>query len=478
MSETLISPQGPLATVWLAANYDKKLHKQQLLQADIPELTELISSNQITLRLSGLLLLGVVRIYSRKTKYLLDDVNDILVKLKTSFKYSTGSRLGSDGTSVNLPASQTVIKNIKLVMLTDQVSRYDLFYQPDLNLDLPQVFLLTSQYDLSQFDTQYDDHLVDPGRSHDDGAGEQDVMLDFDIDMPDMDDDHCGDEPPLSPSGPDQSIEIGRRGLVVEQAPEEISILDMDKPEEPLETVEEAQRQATPPPTRAPRRRRQAMIDGHVNTNKRRLIVDEETVISVDSLREFQASTMALEPRQTVAPTERLRAIYEVAYKRRRLQWEAQPEAPADIPENIDLPEIGHEPESEVPLPLNLDQHLDFDIDIPDIEPPHDDYEDQQPPVFASDDSGSSSVDMEHQMVVTLTEKLDESRPTESTTLASVIDASSASVPATRKHAALCFFQMLTLATNDAIHIDQAPSATELGGAIDISAKPRLWTLA
>lgn len=476
MSETLISPQGPLATVWLAANFDKKLHKQQLLQADIPELTEIISNNQITLRLSGLLLLGVVRIYSRKTKYLLDDVNDILVKLKTSFKYSTGSRLGSDGTSVNLPAAQTVIKNIKLVMLTDQVSRYDLFYQPDLNLDLPQVFLLTSQYDLSQFDTQYEDHLVEAGRSHDDDVGGADVMLDFDIDMPDIEVRHDDGEPPLSPAGPDQSIEIGRRGLVVEPGPaDEISILDMNKPEEPLETVEEAQRQATPPPA-APRRRRRAMVDGHVHTNKRRLIVDEETVISVDSLREFQATTMALEPHHSVAATERLRAIYEQAYKRRRLEWEPQPEVPADITEAVDLPEIGHEPESTAALPLNLDHHLDFEIDMPDIEPPMD--FDDQPPVFASEDSGAGSVDIEHQMVTTLTEKLDETRPTESTTLASVIDASSATVPATRKHAALCFFEMLTLATNDALHIDQAPSATELGGPISISAKPRLWTLA
>lgn len=37
----------------------------------------------LTLRLSGQLLLGVVRIYSRKTRYLLEDCNDALVKLKT-----------------------------------------------------------------------------------------------------------------------------------------------------------------------------------------------------------------------------------------------------------------------------------------------------------------------------------------------------------------------------------------------------------
>jgi len=36
----------------------------------------------MALRLSGQLLLGVVRIYSRKAKYLLDDCNDALLRIK------------------------------------------------------------------------------------------------------------------------------------------------------------------------------------------------------------------------------------------------------------------------------------------------------------------------------------------------------------------------------------------------------------
>jgi hypothetical protein len=36
----------------------------------------------MALRLSGQLLLGVVRIYSRKAKYLLDDCNEALLKIK------------------------------------------------------------------------------------------------------------------------------------------------------------------------------------------------------------------------------------------------------------------------------------------------------------------------------------------------------------------------------------------------------------
>lgn len=36
----------------------------------------------MALRLSGQLLLGVVRIYSRKAKYLLDDCNEAILKIK------------------------------------------------------------------------------------------------------------------------------------------------------------------------------------------------------------------------------------------------------------------------------------------------------------------------------------------------------------------------------------------------------------
>jgi cohesin complex subunit SCC1 len=42
----------------------------------------------MALRLSGQLLLGVVRIYSRKAKYLLDDCNEALLKIKmVGFRY-------------------------------------------------------------------------------------------------------------------------------------------------------------------------------------------------------------------------------------------------------------------------------------------------------------------------------------------------------------------------------------------------------
>lgn len=84
-SETLLSKTGPLARVWLSANIERKLSKSHILQADIDtSVNAIVDQGQapMALRLSGQLLLGVVRIYSRKARYLLDDCNEALMKIK------------------------------------------------------------------------------------------------------------------------------------------------------------------------------------------------------------------------------------------------------------------------------------------------------------------------------------------------------------------------------------------------------------
>ncbi|TRM69555.1 Rec8 like protein-domain-containing protein [Schizophyllum amplum] len=88
-SEAILSRRGPLGKVWLAAHMERKLSKTQTLQTDIGESVDAIMGQEIevmALRLSGQLLLGVVRIYSRKAKYLLDDCNEALLKIKMAFR--------------------------------------------------------------------------------------------------------------------------------------------------------------------------------------------------------------------------------------------------------------------------------------------------------------------------------------------------------------------------------------------------------
>jgi len=84
-SEALLSKTGPLARVWLSANLERKLSKTHILQSSVKDSVDaIVNPDQapMALRLSGQLLLGVVRIYSRKARYLLDDCNEALMKIK------------------------------------------------------------------------------------------------------------------------------------------------------------------------------------------------------------------------------------------------------------------------------------------------------------------------------------------------------------------------------------------------------------
>lgn len=117
-----------LATAWLASNLDKKLSKSQLIHTDIPETARVIMETEdvtfhetpdavlkpIALRISGQLLYGVVRIYARQEKYLLDDAGQVLLKLKTVFK-------ANNGRSIILPAQKTMA-NVSRLMLQDTVA--------------------------------------------------------------------------------------------------------------------------------------------------------------------------------------------------------------------------------------------------------------------------------------------------------------------------------------------------------------------
>lgn len=84
----VLAKKGPFARIWLAAHWDKKLTKAQVFETNIEQSVEGIMQPKVklALRTSGHLLLGVVRIYSRKAKYLLADCNEAFVKIKMAFR--------------------------------------------------------------------------------------------------------------------------------------------------------------------------------------------------------------------------------------------------------------------------------------------------------------------------------------------------------------------------------------------------------
>ncbi|KAI5813607.1 Rec8 like protein-domain-containing protein [Pyronema omphalodes] len=128
-SDVLLSKTGPLARVWLSANLERKLSKTHILQSNIQNsVEEIVKHDQapMALRLSGQLLLGVVRIYSRKTRYLLEDCNESLMKIKMAFRPG----------NVDLPAGAISHTSAQLT-LPDAITEMDLLLpDPTLEFDL------------------------------------------------------------------------------------------------------------------------------------------------------------------------------------------------------------------------------------------------------------------------------------------------------------------------------------------------------
>ncbi|KAI9727290.1 MAG: sister chromatid cohesion protein 1 [Chrysothrix sp. TS-e1954] len=153
-SETLLSKTGPLAHVWLAANIERKLSKSQIVQSSVEKSVEAIVNEgqaPLALRLSGQLLLGVARIYRKKARYLLDDCNEAILKIKMAFRSG----------NVDLPANQMNMANPASLTLPDRITEIDLLGPP---LD-PSLLLLQGIDDNSLFDIGNSQLTVEVGRA-------------------------------------------------------------------------------------------------------------------------------------------------------------------------------------------------------------------------------------------------------------------------------------------------------------------------
>ncbi len=87
-SQVILARKGPLGKIWLAAHFDKKLTKNQIFNTDITDSVESVlnPASPLALRVSGHLMLGIVRIYSRKVKYLMSDCTEAMWKIKLAFR--------------------------------------------------------------------------------------------------------------------------------------------------------------------------------------------------------------------------------------------------------------------------------------------------------------------------------------------------------------------------------------------------------
>jgi cohesin complex subunit SCC1 len=116
-SQIILAKKGPLGKVWQAAHWgDKKISRPAIFATDISQVADSIQhpAAPMALRVSGHLLLGVVRIYSRKVKYLVDDCQQAMVKVKLAYSGGgTGAGHGNDGTGSNAAGNTASIDIIR-----------------------------------------------------------------------------------------------------------------------------------------------------------------------------------------------------------------------------------------------------------------------------------------------------------------------------------------------------------------------------
>lgn len=113
-STQILAKKGPLGIVWIAAHMDRQLKRHQIYEANITITVDTIMNPEapLALRLSGQLLLGVVRIFDRQVRYLQQDCEAALVKIRVAVKPMVNSK-------VDLPPDAAVAN---LEAITQQVS--------------------------------------------------------------------------------------------------------------------------------------------------------------------------------------------------------------------------------------------------------------------------------------------------------------------------------------------------------------------
>ncbi|XP_059174385.1 double-strand-break repair protein rad21 homolog isoform X2 [Physella acuta] len=201
----VLNKKGPLARIWLAAHWDKKLTKAHVFETNIDSSVEAILKPKVkmALRTSGHLLLGVVRIYSRKAKYLLADCNEAFVKIKMAFRPGV----------VDLPEEnrEAAVAAITLQenfhdFETTLADLEDINVQAQFSVNQSRPEEITMREDLGSITLMGDDGFGDVGFDereilHEDGHLDDGLYKPSDIDVP-------KDDQPHSPADKEKPMDI------------------------------------------------------------------------------------------------------------------------------------------------------------------------------------------------------------------------------------------------------------------------------
>ncbi|CAH9092247.1 unnamed protein product [Cuscuta epithymum] len=140
-SHVLLSKKGHLGNIWIAAHCHKRLNKSQVIQTNISHSIDKILLDEVpvvTYRVLGHLLVGIVRIYSKKVEYLFHDCHKVLAEFGD---FSNGkspkpmsSAAHSSHCSISIPESFE-LDAFELGVLDDQ-DRCGVHVRPDEDIML------------------------------------------------------------------------------------------------------------------------------------------------------------------------------------------------------------------------------------------------------------------------------------------------------------------------------------------------------
>nr|CAD1837106.1 unnamed protein product [Ananas comosus var. bracteatus] len=120
-SHSLLSRKGPLGTIWVAAFCFKKLKKEQINDTDISSsVDKILPEIQISYRILAQLLLGIVKIFSKKVDFLYHDCNEALAYVRS---FAPGQRTISKGATKR---SYYIVKQVATVKYAPQTKEVSL----------------------------------------------------------------------------------------------------------------------------------------------------------------------------------------------------------------------------------------------------------------------------------------------------------------------------------------------------------------
>ncbi|XP_051123312.1 sister chromatid cohesion 1 protein 3-like [Andrographis paniculata] len=142
-SHTFLARKGPLGTVWCAAHLQHKLKKSHYIATNVPKTVDRIMFPEVplALRMSGHLLLGVVRIYSKQVDYLFEDCYGIWTTLNRA-SANINVNLPEDATHATFH-SVTLRENFNLDSI--ELDNFDTDWQHDSHLRNLEEITLTEQ---------------------------------------------------------------------------------------------------------------------------------------------------------------------------------------------------------------------------------------------------------------------------------------------------------------------------------------------